>query len=360
MHGPGSTIGSLFDSSATKQMTAASSQPELNRFLDGIVDLTRHRDPQALTEALLHVLRENVPAECVRLLMISNHQRDNEFDEHNTREAIVYDALDAELDEIISLTDDPDLLECVLTQAPVTVADKRRVVLPVFGVHHVCALVVIDGVRDTAIPQALIAKLLRVYGNQTFMLSRSRLDPLTGLYNRQTFYERIRQVAQHNVPHRRAGDAMAVSGHCFALFDIDNFKQVNDMYGHLYGDEVLVLLARLMSRSFRHEDALFRYGGEEFAAVLVNVDLDSAGRLLERFRVAVEAYHFPQLGPKTVSIGYTVLDPGAGTDAVVMRADKALYYAKQNGRNRSCCYEALIAAGELTPVEIAEGDIELF
>ncbi len=94
--------------------------------------------------------------------------------------------------------------------------------------------------------------------------------------------------------------------------------------------------------------------------VLVNVDLDTAERLLERFRHAMESYAFPRLGPKTVSIGFTALKVEVGADKVVMCADKALYYAKNNGRNQVCCYERLVAERKLEPVTVAEGDIELF
>jgi diguanylate cyclase (GGDEF)-like protein len=343
-------------------MTTAVSGPELLRYLDAIVELTRHRDPQQLATALLDIVGANVPAERIRLLAISNHDRDTEFSENNAASAIVYDVLDVELNEIGQLADDADFLKCVLTQKPVTAATEpaSRLVVPVVGAHHVWALLVIEGSRGAAPNHALLDKLLRVFSNQTFMLSRSQIDPLTGLFNRQTFYARIREVASRGSPQRRAGDAGEFRGNCFALFDVDNFKEVNDVYGHLYGDEVLVLLARLMARSFRHEDVLFRYGGEEFAAVLVNVDLGSAERLLERFRRAVESYSFPRLEPKTVSIGYTELNIAVGADKVVMCADKALYYAKNNGRNRVCCYDKLVAEGRLEPVALAEGDIELF
>jgi diguanylate cyclase (GGDEF)-like protein len=343
-------------------MTTTVSASELVRYLDAIVALTRQRDPHELAIALLDIVRANMPAERVRLLVISNHERDTEFNESNVSNAIVYDVLDVELDEISQLKDEPEFIKCVLTQAPVAsgTGARLRLVVPVVGAHHVWALLVIEGLQAAEPPYELLLKLLRVFSNQTFILSRSQLDPLTGLFNRQTFYERIRQVAQRTSPRRRAGDSGEFRGNCFALLDIDHFKEVNDMYGHLYGDEVLVLLARLMTRSFRHEDALFRYGGEEFAAVLVNVDLDSTERLLERFRRAVLSYSFPRLEPKTVSIGYTALNIDGGADKVVMCADKALYYAKNNGRNQVCCYEKLVAAGKIEPVTVAEGDIELF
>ncbi len=336
---------------------------ELGRYLEAIVELTRHRDPQELATALLETLRGVVDAANLRLLAIANENRDTEFSESNIENAIVYDLLDTESGEPAFLTTDADLLACVQRQAPVTRDGdgRRRVIFPIFGAHQVCALLVIEDLRGESLPQELLTKLLRVYSNQSFVLSRGQLDPLTGLYNRQSFYERIRRVAQRATPQRRAGDGgVKAKGHCFALLDIDHFKEVNDRYGHLYGDEVLLLLARLMTRSFRHEDLLFRYGGEEFAAVMVNVDLESAEHTLERFRRAVESYAFPRLEPKTVSIGFTALSVELGADKVIMCADKALYYAKNNGRNQVCCYETLIANRQLEPVTVAEGDIELF
>lgn len=338
------------------------SASDVSRYLDAIVDITRHRDPQELASALLETLRGSVPAQQVRLYAIANDNRDTEFNEANVADAVIYNLLDSESSAARPLAQEPDLLACVRTQAPVDVAatGQRRIVFPIFGVHLVRALAVFDGVRGDPLPHELLTKLLRVYSNQALILSRSELDPLTGLYNRQSFYGRIRRVAQRAVSQRRVGDNVRARGHCFALFDIDHFKEVNDRYGHVYGDEVLVLLARLTERSFRLEDLLFRYGGEEFAIVLVSVDLETAERLLNRFRAAVEGYAFPRLEPKTISIGFTALSVESGPDKVLMCADKALYYAKNNGRNQVCCYEKLVAANKLEPVAVAAGDIELF
>ena len=341
---------------------ATVSAPELGRFLDAIVELTRHRDPQELAAALLRTLRANVPAQQVRLLALSNDDRDREFDESNLQNAVVFDTIGSDGDKPRPLGEDADLLSCVRTQGPISKdsVGGRRVVFPIFAVHHVQALLVLEGLREGLVSHALLEKLLRVYSNQLFILSRSEVDPLTGLYNRQSFPERVGRIASRAGTVRRASDEAETRHHCFALLDIDFFKKVNDRFGHLYGDEVLLLFARIMVRSFRHDDLLFRYGGEEFAVVLVNVGLENAERLLERFRAGVEAYSFPQLEPKTVSIGVTAVSAERGVDKIVLCADKALYYAKNNGRNRVCCYEKLIAEGKLEPVSMAEGKIELF
>ena len=185
-------------------------------------------------------------------------------------------------------------------------------------------------------------------------------DPLTRLNNRQTFDERIRRVTERASRQLRAADGHGAAGACFALVDIDHFKKVNDRFGHLYGDEVLTLLARLMEPTFRHEDILFRYGGEEFAVVPARADLQVAAGALERFRASIEAYAFPQIGRKTVSIGFTALGAEPGVEKAVACADKALYYAKNHGRNRVACYETLVTNGKLEAVALTKGDIELF
>jgi len=343
-------------------MTGSAAAREFSRYLDAIVDLTRQRDARELLAALLAALRNGIQAERLRLFALANPEHDTDFNESNIQHAVVNDLFDAEFGEPRPLGADPDLVACIRSgkffsrETP----EGRRLVFPVSGKRHVRALLVIEGLRDETIPRELLAKLLQVYSNQTLMLSRSELDPLTGLYNRQTFDDRMRRAAQSTAKRRRAADGQTSTGACFALFDIDHFKLVNDQFGHLYGDEVLTLLARLMVQSFRHDDLLFRYGGEEFAVVLADVDLEVAATVLERFRRKVAAHAFPQIGHKTVSIGFTSLSTERSVEQVVMCADKALYYAKQNGRDQAHCYETLVAGQKLEPVTQPKGEIELF
>jgi diguanylate cyclase (GGDEF)-like protein len=141
---------------------------------------------------------------------------------------------------------------------------------------------------------------------------------------------------------------------------VDHFKRVNDQFGHLYGDEVLLLLARIMRQSFRQQDKLFRFGGEEFVVVLRAATEAEVHRALERFRRAVEDYNFPQIGRVTASIGYTMIKPEDTIPEIVGRADDALYVAKENGRNQLANYETLLAEGMISVREQPSGDIELF
>jgi len=116
----------------------------------------------------------------------------------------------------------------------------------------------------------------------------------------------------------------------------------------------------MMQESFREGDALFRFGGEEFVALIKDVDIGIAGKILERFRLKVEARDFPQVGKVTLSIGYTAICPGELPPQIIDRADRALYFGKGNGRNQVCAYETLIGEGLLDAPEVSHGSIELF
>jgi diguanylate cyclase (GGDEF)-like protein len=144
------------------------------------------------------------------------------------------------------------------------------------------------------------------------------------------------------------------------MLDIDHFKRVNDNYGHLIGDEVLLLLARLMRSQFRFHDQLYRFGGEEFVVLMRCNGEAEAGKVLERMRAATAAHLFPQVGKITVSIGFSEVRAGDSPSGAFERADKAVYYAKEHGRDQVCSYAALVARGELENQAANVGDMELF
>ena len=179
-------------------------------------------------------------------------------------------------------------------------------------------------------------------------------DPLTRLANRRLFQS-----------HLEAGvKRWSAAGHAyyFAMLDLDHFKKINDEFGHLYGDEILVHFSNLMRSTFRSGDQLYRFGGEEFVVVYRVEPPDLAGEpTLERFRKAVETYAFPGAAKVTVSIGFTrVADATTPAAVLIDRADEALYYAKGHGRNRVCGWDSLVAAGELKYKETPKGDVTLF
>lgn len=197
----------------------------------------------------------------------------------------------------------------------------------------------------------IVEGLYSIYANQVALLDSKERDVLTRLPSRQTLEQTLNDIV---VFYRGKNKRQNFKHSWVAVLDIDHFKDINDRFGHLYGDEVLLHFASLMERIFRHTDFLFRFGGEEFVVILNNTDVDGALNTLDRFRQTVENYEFPS-GRVTVSIGYTMVDPIAPPGLHLEYADKALYDAKKRGRNRIVGYHDL----ELTrPGE--DADIEMF
>ncbi|KQU67207.1 MULTISPECIES: GGDEF domain-containing protein [unclassified Rhizobacter] len=211
--------------------------------------------------------------------------------------------------------------------------------------------------------QRLVCSILRIYRNFEGLLDYSERDTLTGLLNRKTFDESFLKAT--NTPalvshaDTRRAPPSSHQHYWLGVIDIDHFKSVNDNYGHLIGDEVLLLLSRLMRSSFRFHDRLYRFGGEEFVVLMRCAREEDTAMALERMRQNTEAYAFPQVGRITISIGFTEVKPGDTPSGAFERADKAVYYAKGHGRNQVRSHAALVASGALEDDSII-GDVELF
>lgn len=197
-----------------------------------------------------------------------------------------------------------------------------------------------------------ILLLVSVYQNCASHIGLKHIDPLTGLENRQGLSDRLTRELKGV---RRSGDRLP----SICMLDIDLFKRVNDDFGHLYGDEVLLLFAGLMKENFRENDFLYRYGGEEFIVVLHSSSLEESVIALQRFRSAVADFNFPQVGHITVSIGFVDINMGDLPSSIIDKADKALYYSKQNGRNQVNSYHDLIQKGLIKDEKVVI-DSELF
>jgi diguanylate cyclase (GGDEF)-like protein/PAS domain S-box-containing protein len=160
------------------------------------------------------------------------------------------------------------------------------------------------------------------------LLEQATHDPLTGIFNRRHVEEVLRQEVDRARRHARP---LAV-----AMLDADHFKAINDTYGHQTGDEVLRAISDRCQKTLRANDVLGRYGGEEFVVVFPETNLEEAGAVAERLRVAV-GEHPIKVGDKalavTVSIGLAAFAPGQDLEKLFQRADSALYTAKQDGRN---------------------------
>lgn len=175
------------------------------------------------------------------------------------------------------------------------------------------------------------------------------IDPLTGLQNRRTLDADIEKIV---VRERREHHGLAM-----LVLDLDNFKHFNDTYGHALGDDVLRIVAAVLRRCvYRANDVIARYGGEEFVMVLPNTSLPGARIVAERVRSAIAACKIPladgTMASITTSIGvaYAPHTIDASTDDLFASADRALYIAKETGRNRVVVAEEAMAFPELSSV----------
>ncbi|CAH2032656.1 sensor domain-containing diguanylate cyclase [Trichlorobacter ammonificans] len=164
------------------------------------------------------------------------------------------------------------------------------------------------------------------------LIEMTRVDSLTGLYNRRFLTQRLEEELERS---RRHGNPL-----CLMLMDVDHFKQINDSRGHLCGDQVLRSLAQTLRDMFRKSDILGRFGGEEFVCILPETTLEKACILTERCRTSIadiELFYQNTPFAITISAGVTELTVNDSADSLIRRADNAMYQAKQAGRNRCIC-----------------------
>ncbi|MDI1308215.1 MAG: GGDEF domain-containing protein [Methylotenera sp.] len=225
--------------------------------------------------------------------------------------------------------------------------------------EHTIAIIAIEAMVCESQLHEVITSLLKIYQNFSRLINDNERDTLTGLLNRKTFDYKINKILLQIQELARLNNEKANQVYFLAIFDIDHFKRVNDEFGHLIGDEVLLLFSQLMTQTFRNTDLIFRFGGEEFVGIFECSSYEDISHILNRFREKVGQFNFPQVGKMTVSIGYTEIYAYDLSSLLIDHADLALYFAKNNGRNKICFYEQLIADGSLQE-NTKETDIELF
>jgi len=183
---------------------------------------------------------------------------------------------------------------------------------------------------------AIVAVCLENAFNHERLKLLGLLDPLTGIHNRRYFDERLDEEISRTLRQNKALSCL--------FLDIDHFKQFNDVYGHHVGDLVLKEVAKLIKIQMRQSDVLARFGGEEFAVLLVQTNKRAATEIAERIRQQIASYQI-SLGDSTlavtISIGCSTLDNNAAnlvatqaSQQLLTRADEALYRSKQQGRNQ--------------------------
>lgn len=156
-------------------------------------------------------------------------------------------------------------------------------------------------------------------------------DPLTNIYNRKYFMDTLEnEIARA----KRSEHNMAM-----ILFDIDDFKLVNDNYSHYIGDQILINISHVVTKIIRQYDTFGRLGGEEFAIILPEIEEQDALDLCERIRIRVEEVGFTRKIPVTISIGVALLEEYDDHHQLYQKSDEAMYQAKRSGKNKVVLFQ---------------------
>jgi diguanylate cyclase (GGDEF)-like protein len=331
--------------------------------IDRLADTTSRRERDALDRDIVLMLGEFLSARSVTLYYLLREGPRQRIVEHIRLAQGILRVMPRMFLEVAEASDRPDCQEwrkCVDHGRPVfhTLADgSNTVYFPIDDGSRITGVMEIALTGTMSDREVRLAQgLLRILRNQIALLDYGERDTLTGLLNRKTFESRFERLCEELPP----SASLQTRPHSWlGLLDIDRFKSINDTYGHVFGDEVLLLVSQIMQSTLRSGDQLFRFGGEEFVVVLEGTDATGACEVFQRIRAAVERQSFPQVVSVTASLGFTALRREDSPPSCVERADAALYFVKNNGRNGVRCFEDLVQAGNLAVKDVS-GAIELF
>ena len=344
--------------------------------VDHLAELTGFRDRDVMDVTLVTALRDLLsgPAAAVAIYRVVGEPSQQRWLTrarlHAGDAVATADSLWVDPDTLPALDAFPRRLDCLMQRSVLQQRENNLWVtlFPLATEREIVGVLELHTARRLkAEAQRMVTSVLRIYHNFQGLLDYSERDTLTGLLNRKTFDESFLKAVSElpmrtPAPDEHGDDRRHAAVHpryWLGVIDIDHFKSINDRFGHLIGDEVLLLLSRLMRSSFRFNDLLYRFGGEEFVVLMRCEDEPDAAHAFERFRHNTAQYAFPQVGRITVSIGFTQIRGGDSPAAAFERADKAVYHAKGAGRNQLQSYAALVAQG--TMVEPSHlSDVELF
>lgn len=344
-----------------------------NKILQSIIDITGQRDMNSLECSLAVTLSEiaDISEFIIYKLLGKTLSSDMEVAIHLTIEKGKEGKPDYQWhDSEDIIHSNPAFEECFNNSSPAietTNGSTVQLLVPLKQANITIGIISIISNSSLAEQRPLVDGLINIYENYLTILNENETDKLTSLYNRRTFDHKLsRLLIDQKKKSRNNNKFRENKRSCdedtsawLAGLDIDHFKRVNDTFGHIYGDEVLLLLAQEMKKHFRREDIIFRFGGEEFIIILAATNMKNAKAALDRFRTHIENYTFPQVGKVTISLGFARITDQDFPPDILEKADKALYYVKENGRNQTYCYETLVAEGKLEQSSKV-GDMEIF
>lgn len=325
--------------------------------LDSVVDITAQTESDTISESLITTILQLTPVN--QLLVLDYHQNASpEFTVSACSDIFLYEEEQEAIERIVRIcifSDDNVVEYCTeqqmsLMAVPIRRAENAKIHSVVF-----CKSKYLRGDEIQ-----LIEGLTKVFENYKNIISASERDGLTGLYNRKVLTNKIDLLLDRFLIQGSNITDNLSHHHWVCIFDIDHFKKINDALGHVFGDEVILLVTAMMKASFDSQDILFRYGGDEFVVIMHPQSREQMEKTVRQFIYNVNTRDYGQAKDVSISIGAAAISSQELNAITVLGfADQALYKAKQKGRNQIAFYEDLIASGELRSL-VPEDDVELF
>jgi diguanylate cyclase (GGDEF)-like protein len=354
--------------------------------IEHLIKLTDHRDRDLLELTLSKALIDLLSIQRVVMVRVVSEEGVRRWLEVASLDARgggkVVDPLRVDFETLRPLDDNKNRMQCVMTRAKVEMAwageDGPRITyVPLFDdarnddegvveIHSGAALTFEQG--------RIVDAVLHVFRNMYNLLAYSDRDALTGLLNRKslddTFYSAVLEELDEGALARSQRLSASVEpgqerrhrvppNYWLGTLSVDSFGAVNDKYGHLIAEEVLLLVARIMNNTFRTYDRIYRFGGEQFAVLMHCPDEALVLAAFERIRVNMEKFNFPQVGRVTASAGFTRVTPDDSPSTALERAERVVDYAQHHGGNQVHAYAELVRQGVLGDVA-KTGDVDIF
>ncbi|MBV7298850.1 GGDEF domain-containing protein [Enterovibrio paralichthyis] len=325
--------------------------------LDSVVDITAQTESDTISESLITTVLQLTPANQV-LVLDYNAESSPEFMVVACSDIFLYEEEKDAIERV--------LRTCIVTGENVVEYSKEDnqslLAVPIrYGEKdeiHAVVFCKADELKGDEVQ--LIEGLAKIYENYQKIISASERDGLTGLYNRKVLTSKIDMLLDRFLIQGASITDDPTHHHWVCIFDIDHFKKINDALGHVFGDEVILLVTAIMRQTFSDEDILFRYGGDEFVVIMHPQSREDMEATVNTFIQRVNDRDYGQAKDVTISMGAaSINDQELNAITVLGFADQALYKAKENGRNQVAFYEDLIASGELASL-VPEDDVELF
>jgi len=358
----------------------------MGTLIQHLIKLTDHRERDLLELTLSKALIDLLPLQRVVIVKVVSEEGVRRWMQVATLDArgggTVTDPLRVDFDKLPLLEDEKHRLQCIESHSSVELAlagdtGPRITCIPLFD----SARSEDDGVLEIHSPKALtepetqtVDVLLRVFRNMFHLLAYSDRDGLTGLLNRKSLDDTFYSAVLEELDEGAGSDAMLPDtkvtpgqerrhrvppNYWLGTVSVDHFNAVGEKHGHLIGEEVLLLVARILNNTFRTYDRIYRLGGDQFAVLMHCPEEPLVLAAFERFRANMEKFNFPQVGHLTSCSGFTRVTADDSPSTALERAERAVDYGQHQDGNKVFSFGALVRGGLLGDA-VNVGDVDLF